>query len=235
MPSPPRRHHEAHRSGRAGWLRAAVLGSNDAIVSTASLMIGVAAASATTPAILTAGFAGLCAGAMSMAAGEYVSVSSQRDAEVADIAREKRELANSPDAELEELTGIYIGRGLDRELARQVAVQLSTHDKLGAHLRDELGIHEQALARPLQAAWISAVSFALFAMLPILGLLIAPSSLRIPSIAVVTLVSLSALGALGGMLGGAPVVRAALRVTVGGALAMGVSAGIGKLLGVAIA
>ncbi|MBL0219633.1 MAG: VIT family protein [Myxococcales bacterium] len=233
-PKQRQRHRESHRSGRAGWLRAAVLGSNDAIVSTASLMIGVAASNASTPAILTAGVAGLCAGAMSMAAGEYVSVSSQRDAEVADIAKETGELAANPEAELEELTGIYVSRGLDRPLAHQVAVQLSERDKLGAHLRDELGIHPDSLARPFQAAWISAVSFAVFALLPILGLVIAPASLRMVSIAGVTLVSLALLGALGGRLGGAPVVRASLRVALGGALAMAVTAGIGRLLGVAV-
>lgn len=227
-------HHEIHRSGRAGWLRAAVLGSNDAIVSTASLMIGIAAAEASTSAILTAGVAGLCAGAMSMAAGEYVSVSSQRDAELADIARETRELAASPAAELDELTKIYVGRGLDPELARTVAIQLTAHDKLGAHLRDELGIQQHGLARPFQAAWISALSFSVFALLPIVGLLIAPTSLRMVSIAGVTLVSLFALGALGGRLGGASMMRAALRVTVGGALAMAITAGIGHLLGVAV-
>jgi VIT1/CCC1 family predicted Fe2+/Mn2+ transporter len=183
---------------------------------------------------LTAGFAGLCAGSMSMAAGEYVSVSSQRDSEVADIARETRELATSPEAELDELTGIYVARGLAPELAREVATQLTAHDKLGAHLRDELGIQQHALARPLQAAWISAVSFAVFAMLPILGLLIAPGSLRIVSIAGTTLISLAALGGLGGRLGGASMVRASLRVTIGGAIAMAITAGIGRLLGVAV-
>lgn len=228
------RHRETHRSGRSGWLRAAVLGSNDAIVSTASLMIGIAASEASTAAILTAGFAGLCAGSMSMAAGEYVSVSSQRDSEVADVTKETHELATSPEAELDELTGIYVSRGLDRELARQVATQLTAHDKLGAHLRDELGIEQHRLARPFEAAWISALSFAVFAMLPILGLLIAPASLRIVSIASVTLISLALLGGLGGRLGGASVVRASLRVTIGGALAMAITAGIGRLLGVAV-
>lgn len=228
------RHPELHRSDRTGWLRAAVLGSNDAIVSTASLMMGVGAANASTASVLTAGLAGLCAGAMSMAAGEYVSVSSQRDAEQADISRETSELAASPEAELEELTRIYMARGLARELAHEVAVQLTAHDVVGSHLRDELGIHADALARPLQAAWISAVSFAIFATLPIFGLLLAPASLRLPAIAVVTLVSLAALGALGGYLGGAPKGRAALRVTCGGALAMAVTAGVGHLLGVAV-
>ncbi|MGE5186043.1 MAG: VIT family protein [Acidobacteriota bacterium] len=227
------RHRETHRSERAGWLRAAVLGSNDAIVSVSSLMIGVGAADATKPAMLVAGVAGLVAGAMSMAAGEYVSVSSQRDAEHADIAKETEELATAPDAELHELAGIYIKRGLDRELAMQVAHQLSEHDRLGAHLRDELGIHEQTRARPLQAAWISAVSFAAFALLPLLALALTPAAWRIPAIVVVTLASLGALGALGGRLGGAPMLRAAVRVAGGGALAMAVTAAIGRMLGVA--
>jgi len=227
-------HAEVHRSGRAGWLRAAVLGSDDAIVSTASLMIGVAASSAGKGAILVAGIAGLVAGAMSMAAGEYVSVSSQRDAEQADIAREKRELAGQPQAELEELASIYVKRGLELDLARKVAEQLSARDRLGAHLRDELGIDPAALARPLQAAWISAASFALFATVPIIALLIAPAPLRIPVIATLSLASLTALGAVGGRLGGAPLGRAALRVTLGGALAMAVTAAIGRLLGVSV-
>ena len=228
------RHPEIHRSGRSGWLRAAVLGSNDAIVSTASLMMGVAAADAPKAVILTTGLAGLCAGAMSMAAGEYVSVSSQRDAEEVDIATETHELASAPEAELDELTKIYIGRGLDATLARQVAVKLTERDVLGAHLRDELGLHPEARARPLQAAWISALSFAVFAMLPILGLVIAPYELRFAAVASVTLASLASLGALGARLGGAPVLRAALRVSIGGALAMAVTAGLGHLLGVAV-
>lgn len=225
-------HAEAHRSGRAGWLRAAVLGSNDAIVSTASLMLGVAASSASKGAILIAGAAGLAAGAMSMAAGEFVSVSSQRDAERADIAREQGELASQPQSELEELTRIYARRGLDEDLARKVAVQLSARDQLRAHLRDELGIDPGALAQPLQAAWISATSFALFGLLPIAALLIAPARLRIPVLVAVSLGSLGALGALGGGLGGAAPGRAALRVVLGGALAMAVTAAIGRLLGV---
>lgn len=229
-----RRHHEKHRSGRANWLRAAVLGSNDAIVSTASVMMGVAASNASRDAILIAGVAGLVAGAMSMAAGEYVSVSSQRDAEHADIAIEKEELARSPEAELHELATIYVHRGLDKQLAMQVAKQLSEHDGLGAHLRDELGITEANRARPLQAAWISAVSFAFFALVPVLALLVAPASLRMPTIAGVTLVSLASLGALGGYLGGASMLRASLRVTLGGALAMAVTAGVGHLLGVSV-
>jgi VIT1/CCC1 family predicted Fe2+/Mn2+ transporter len=217
---------EMHRSGRTGWLRAAVLGSDDAIVSTASLMIGVAAASASKQAILVAGVAGLVAGAMSMAVGEYVSVSSQRDAEQADIGREKQELASEPQAELRELAMIYEKRGLEKDLAMKVAEQLSARDRLGAHLRDELGINQACLSRPMQAAWISAASF--------VALLVAPASLRIPLIAALCLGSLAALGAFGGYLGGAPLGRASLRVTLGGALAMAVTALIGRILGVSI-
>jgi VIT1/CCC1 family predicted Fe2+/Mn2+ transporter len=228
-----RRHRETHKSGRTNWLRAAVLGSNDAIVSVSSLMIGVAAAEASRQTILVAGVAGLVAGAMSMAVGEFISVSAQRDSEQADIAREKEELATSPDAELQELAAIYQLRGLDKDLAMKVAKQLSAHDQLGAHLRDELGIDARTRARPLQAAWISAVSFGVFALLPILGLLAAPASLRIVAIVVITLVSLGALGLLGGRLGGASVDRATLRVTVGGTLAMAITAGVGRLLGIA--
>jgi len=225
---------EMHRSGRAGWLRAAVLGSDDATVSTASLMIGVAASSAPKGAILIAGVAGMVAGAMSMAVGEYVSVSSQRDAELADISLEKRELATEPQAELQELAAIYVKRGLEPALALKVAEQLSAHDPLVAHVRDELGIDQFSLARPLQAAWISAASFASFAMLPILALPAAPAALRIPVIAASSLLGLAALGALGGHLGGAPLGRAALRVTLGGAFAMTVTALIGRLLGAAV-
>ena len=227
-------HREKHQSGRAGWLRAAVLGSDDAIVSTASLMIGVLASSASREAALIAGVAGLVAGAMSMAVGEYVSVSSQRDAERADIEREKRELAGQPQAELRELATIYVKRGLDENLAMKVAEQLSAHNRLRSHMRDELGIDQAALARPMQAAWISAASFASFAVIPIAALLMAPPPLRIPLIGAFSLVSLASLGALGGHLGGAPVVRAALRVTVGGALAMAVTAAIGLLLGTSV-
>jgi vacuolar iron transporter family protein len=229
-----RRHHEKHRSDRVGWLRAAVLGSNDAIVSTASLMMGVAATDAPKDGILVAGIAGMVAGAMSMAAGEFVSVSSQRDAEHADIAIEQEELARAPEAELSELANIYVHRGLDKQLAMQVAKQLSAHDRLGAHLRDELGIMERTRARPLQAAWISAVSFALFALVPVLALLVAPSTLRMEMIAAVTLASLALLGALGGRIGGAPIARAALRVTAGGALAMAVTTAIGHVLGLTV-
>jgi len=225
---------ERHLSGRANWLRAAVLGSDDAIVSTASLMIGVAAASASKEAILVAGVAGLVAGAMSMAVGEYVSVSSQRDAEQADIGLENKELTTEPQAELEELAMIYVKRGIEKDLAIKVAEQLSAHDRLGAHMRDELGIDQASLARPMQAAWISAASFALFAVVPIAALLVAPITLRIPVIAAFSLVSLAALGAFGGHLGGAPIGRAALRVTLGGTLAMIVTALIGRILGVSV-
>jgi VIT1/CCC1 family predicted Fe2+/Mn2+ transporter len=229
-----RAHSETHKSGRAGWLRAAVLGSDDAIVSTASLMVGVAASAASKGAILVAGVAGLVAGAMSMAVGEYVSVSSQRDAERADVEREKRELAGQPEAELAELTLIYVKRGLDHELALKVAEQLSAKDRLGAHMRDELGIDQSALARPLQAAWISAASFASFALIPIAALLVAPEAIRIPLIAALSLVSLAALGAFGGQLGGASPARGALRVTLGGAFAMAVTAAIGRALGTSL-
>ena len=230
----PDLHGEMHKSGRSDWLRAAVLGSDDAIVSTASLMIGVAASSASNSATLVAGVAGLVAGSMSMAVGEYVSVSSQRDAEQADIKREKRELSGQPQAELSELAMIYEKRGLERELALKVAEQLSAHDRLGAHMRDELGIDQSTLARPMQAAWISAVSFALFAGVPIVALLIAPTAWRIPAIALLSLVSLAALGALGGHLGGAALGRASLRVTIGGTLAMVATALIGRILGVSV-
>jgi VIT1/CCC1 family predicted Fe2+/Mn2+ transporter len=228
-----RAHRERHRSGRSGWLRAAVLGSNDAIVSTASLMIGVGASSASAHAMLIAGVAALFAGSMSMAVGEYVSVSSQRDAERADIAKETEELATQPDAELHELANIYIKRGLDKNLAIQVAKQLSAHDRLGAHLRDELGIDAANHPRPLQAAVVSAASFALFAILPLLGLF-APASVRIYAIAAITILSLGTLGSLGGYLADAPIAPAALRVTIGGALAMAVTAAIGHLVGVAV-
>lgn len=226
-------HLERHQSGRSGWLRAAVLGSSDAIVSTSSLMIGVASASAERGAILVAGVAGLVAGAMSMAVGEFVSVSAQRDAEQADIAREKHELLTEPAAELRELALIYERRGLNPELAASVARELSQKDRLGAHLRDELGLDREALARPLQAAWASAISFALFALIPVLALLVAPASLRAQVIAAVSLASLATLGGLGARLGGASAFKGALRVTLGGSLAMLVTALVGKLFGVA--
>jgi VIT1/CCC1 family predicted Fe2+/Mn2+ transporter len=233
MSSKPRRHGESHRSARAGWLRAAVLGADDGVVSTASLMIGVAASSASEGAVLIAGAAGLVAGAMSMAAGEYVSVGSQRDSEEADQRLEERELRADPKGELRELEQIYRARGLDAELAMKVAAQLSSRDRLGAHLRDELGIVPSSLARPLQAAAVSGASFATFALVPLVTLLVAPASVRLAAIATTSLMSLAALGALGGYLGGAPMPRAALRVTIGGGLAMAITALIGHLLGIA--
>jgi VIT1/CCC1 family predicted Fe2+/Mn2+ transporter len=211
-----------------------VLGSDDAMVSAAGLMIGVAASSASQGATLIAGGAGLVAGAMSMAVGEYVSVSSQRDAEQADVARARRELADQPQAELRELAMIYVKPGLDEDLAKAVVEQLSARDWLGSPMRDELGIDQNSLARPMQAAWISAASLASFALIPIAALLGAPPPLRVPVIAVVSLASLAALGAFGGHLGGAPVGRAALRVTLGGTLAVAVTATIGRLLGISV-
>jgi VIT1/CCC1 family predicted Fe2+/Mn2+ transporter len=223
-----------HRSARTSWLRAAVLGSDDGIVSTSSLMIGVASASGSKQAILVAGVAGLVAGAMSMAAGEYVSVSSQRDAEDADIEREKWELAERPRTELRELASNYVRRGLDKELALKVAEQLTARDRLAAHLKDELGIEGATRARPLQAAWISALSFASFALVPIGAMLAVPAAWRIPAIAISSLVSLGVLGAVGSHLGGAPLARGAFRVVLGGGVAMAVTAGIGRLLGVSV-
>ncbi len=213
-----------------------MLGADDGVVSTASLMMGVAAATtaASKETVLVAGIAGLVAGALSMAAGEYVSVSSQRDAEEADIAREKRELASDPKGELEELAAIYRKRGLDPALATKVAEQLSAAGRLEAHMRDELGLERGRMARPFQAALVSACSFAALAALPILALVVAPASFRIPAIAIVGVVSLGALGALGGWLGGAPVWKAALRVVAGGGAAMAITALIGHLLGAAV-
>lgn len=213
-------------------MRAAVLGADDGVVSTASLMIGVAAASPSKQAVLVAGVAGIVAGALSMAAGEYVSVSSQRDAEEADIARERRELVSDPEGELEELAGIYRKRGLDAELARTVAEQLSrAENRLSSHVRDELGLDAERLSRPFQAAVVSAGSFAAVAVLPVIALVVAPSPLRIAAIAVVSLATLALLGALGGRLGGAPMGRAALRVVLGGGAAMASTALIGRLMG----
>jgi VIT1/CCC1 family predicted Fe2+/Mn2+ transporter len=224
-------HREVHRSGRAGWLRAAVLGADDGIVSTASLVIGVAAAAASQNTVLLAGVAGLVAGATSMAAGEYVSVSSQRDAERADIGRERQELAADPAFEQAELTDIYVRRGLDQPLAARVAERLMAVDPLGSHVRDELGLQPGRLARPLQAAVVSAVSFAVGAALPLALIVLAPTGVRIPVTALAALVLLALLGAIGARLGGAPAGRAALRVTVGGGLAMGLTALIGQLVG----
>jgi vacuolar iron transporter family protein len=232
------RHPERHRYRRIGWLRAAVLGADDGIVSVASLMIGVAASSASHSAIVVAGAAGLVAGAMSMATGEFVSVSSQRDTERADIAKEERELTHEPEMELNELTQIYVRRGLTPELAKEVAQQLTHADPLGSHLRDELGITESARARPWQAAFISAVSFVVGASAPLLAVVIAPSGGpkdgRIAMIAVVGLMLLAITGAIGGRLGGASPRRAALRVLAGGGLAMGLTALIGSAVGSAV-
>jgi VIT1/CCC1 family predicted Fe2+/Mn2+ transporter len=228
------RHPEPHHASRIGWLRAAVLGAQDGIVSTASLVIGVAAASANRSEILVAGTAALAAGALSMAAGEYSSVSSQRDTERADIARERRELDRQPVAEREELTQIYIGRGLDRALASQVAEGLMAADPVGSHVRDELGIVEATRARPLQAAVVSATSFAIGAALALVAAAVAPGSARVALIAAVALVLLAGLGLFGARLGGAPPARAAARILVGGGLAMAVTAGIGGLIGTAI-
>ncbi|MGA2081398.1 MAG: VIT family protein [Holophaga sp.] len=230
--APNRSHREPHSKGREGWLRAGVMGADDGLVSTACLMIGVAASSAAMNAILLAGVAGLVAGALSMAAGEYVSVSSLRDVEDANIAQEKRELATNSKGELRELALIYEKRGLKPDLARQVAEQLSEHDVLEAHMRDELGLNESTLSHPFQAATVSAASFGLAAILPIGALLLSPVGLRIPFIALFACVGLSLLGALGGHLGKAPLGRAALRVVVGGGLAMAGSALVGRLLGV---
>lgn len=226
-----RTHNEYHLIKRIGWLRAAVLGANDGIVSTASLLVGVASASAGQSEILIAGVAGIAAGAMSMAAGEYVSVSSQADTEQSDLARERKELAETPDAELDELTNIYKERGVDEQLARQVAVQLMKKDALRAHARDELGINEFTTARPIQAAFTSAVTFSAGAVLPLITAIIAPAELLIPAVSGASLLFLGSLGAISARTGGAPVLKAALRVTFWGALAMGLTAGIGALFG----
>ncbi len=218
---------------RIGWLRAAVLGANDGIVSTASLVVGVAAADASRGSIMVAGVAGLVAGAMSMAAGEYVSVSSQADTERADLARERNELATDPAAELKELAGIYIARGLDEPLARQVAEQLTARDALGAHARDELGITEMSTARPLQAAMASAATFAVGAAMPLLTALISPQRYIVVVVIAASLAFLALLGGLSAHAGGAKTGAAILRVTFWGALAMGLTAGVGALFGIA--
>jgi vacuolar iron transporter family protein len=227
-------HSEIHMVHRIGWLRAAVLGANDGLVSTASLVVGVAAAGSGKPEVLVAGLAGLVAGAMSMAAGEYVSVSSQTDAEQADLARETRELAEMPEAELEELTRIYVDRGLDRDLAEKVATQLTERDALGTHARDELGISETVTARPIQAALVSALTFATGAVVPLIVVLLAPATSIGLWVAVSTIVGLALLGGLGASAGGAGVLRGALRVTLWGALAMAATAAVGALFGVAV-
>lgn len=225
---------EQHRSSRAAWLRAAVLGANDGIVSTASLMLGVAASDASWRSILIAGVAGLVAGALSMAAGEYVSVASQRDVELADEAIERSELARYPEAELHELTNIYVHRGLEPTLAAQVARQLHDHDALGAHLRDELHLDPTQPANPIQAALTSMLSFALGAVLPLLAGTVASGAARVAAIIVVALVALVLLGAVGARVGGSLAARGATRVLIGGSAAMAVSLGIGHLIGTAL-
>lgn len=227
-------HTERHRTARIGWLRASVMGANDGIVSTASLILGVAAADATSQAILVAGVAGLVAGAMSMAAGEYVSVSSQADTEQADLARERRELEADPAAELAELTAIYVKRGLDSSLAKQVAERLTARGALAAHARDELGTSESLVARPVQAALASAGTFAVGAALPLLAVVIAPGAYLVPLVAGSSLMFLAILGGLAAFVGGASAMRGAIRVTFWGALAMALTAGVGALFGTAI-
>ena len=231
MPVP---HREKHRADRIGWLRAAVLGANDGIVSTASLVLGVAAAQAAHQDVLVAGVAGLVAGAMSMAAGEYVSVSSQADTERADLTREREELATDPVGEHAELTAIYVARGLNAALADQVAEQLMAHDALGAHARDELGISETLSARPIQAAFASAGSFAVGAVLPLLIVAFAPTAYLSLGVAASSLVFLAMLGGLAALAGGASTWVGALRVTFWGALAMGLTAGVGALFGTVV-
>lgn len=227
----PARNTERHRTNRIGWLRAAVLGANDGILSTASLVVGVAAASTGRGAFLLAGVAGLVAGAMSMAAGEYVSVKSQAETEQADLALERTELAADPKSEHRELASIYMKRGLDAALARQVAEQLMAKDALGAHARDELGISEVLRARPIQAALASAATFALGAAMPLITSAVVPVAVVIPWVIAASLVFLALLGALAARTGGAPVLPGAVRVAFWGALAMGLTAGVGRLFG----
>ncbi|MCA1968771.1 MAG: VIT family protein [Rhizobium sp.] len=229
-----RLHRENHLVSRIGWLRAAVLGANDGIVSTASLVVGVASASAGSSEVLVAGIAGLVAGAMSMAAGEYVSVSSQSDTEQADLDRERKELATQPEFEREELAQIYVARGIQPDLARQVADQLMAKDALAAHALDELGISEMTTARPIQAALTSAATFAVGAALPLLMVLISPANLLVWTVSIASLLFLALLGAVGAKAGGANVWRATLRVTFWGAFAMALTAGIGAVVGTAI-
>lgn len=229
-----KRHFERHYSERIGWLRAAVLGANDGIVSTASLVVGIAAANAGRAELLIAAIAGLVAGAMSMAAGEYVSVSSQADTERADLAREKLELATQEEFEREELANIYVERGLDSELAMQVAEQLMAHDALGAHAREELGLSDTHMARPIQAALASAASFAAGAMIPVLLVSIVPVSGIIAVVVVSSLLLLAILGAIAAKVGGASVVTGTVRVTVWGALAMAATAAIGHIFGAVV-
>jgi vacuolar iron transporter family protein len=228
-------HRERHRSERIGWLRAAVLGANDGIVSTASLVVGVAAAEAARQDVLVAGVAGLVAGALSMAAGEYVSVSSQADTEKADITLERHELATEPQAEEDELTGIYVRRGLEPHLARTVARQLAAKGALAAHARDELGLTEELAARPLQAALASAATFAVGAGVPIVTILVAPAASLVLAVSVVSLFCLVALGAVAARIGGAPMLVGAARVTIWGMLAMLATAAVGRLFGTTVA
>jgi len=227
----PRRHAEGHLVQRIGWLRAAVLGANDGILSTASLIVGVASAAGTHQSVIVAGFAGLVAGAMSMAAGEYVSVSSQSDTELADLARERGELSQDAGSETEELAGIYVQRGLQPDLASQVAQQLMARDALGAHARDELGISDTTTARPIQAALTSAASFAAGAALPLVTALVTPSGLLVVAVSAASLLFLAVLGAIGARAGGAKILVATIRVTFWGALAMALTAGIGAVFG----
>lgn len=226
------RHNEAHRTQRTGWLRAAVLGANDGIVSTASLVLGIAASGASTQAVLLAGVAGLVAGAMSMAAGEYVSVSSQADTERADLARESKELAANPVQEHAELTAIYVARGLDVELASRVATQLTAHDSLGAHARDELGISATLAAKPVQAALASAGTFAVGAALPLMMVPLLPPAMLMWGLAGSSLIFLALLGLLAARAGGSPVMSSVVRVSFWGALAMALTAAVGALFGV---
>ena len=230
-----RRHKEAHLINRIGWLRASVLGANDGIVSTASLIVGVAAAQSAPATILLTGIAGLVAVAMSMAAGEYVSVSSQADSESADRAREENELATIPDKEREELIGIYEGRGLDRALAEQVADKLTAHDALATHLRDELGMAAHTAARPVQAALASAAAFTIGASLPLAMVPLSPAAYLSWTVSITALLFLAVLGAVGAKAGGAPIGRAVLRVTFWGAIAMAATAAIGALFGTTVA
>jgi VIT1/CCC1 family predicted Fe2+/Mn2+ transporter len=229
-----RLHPESHLVGRIGWLRAAVLGANDGIISTASLIVGVAAAAATQNDVLIAGVAGLVAGAMSMAAGEYVSVSSQSDTEKADLARERKELSDNAAFELDELAEIYVKRGVDQALARRVAEQLMAKDALTAHARDELGISEITTARPVQAALTSAVMFSVGAAMPLLMVVVSPAGSLVPIVSAASLGFLALLGAIGAKAGGANLLRATTRVTFWGALAMALTAGIGKLFGTVV-
>lgn len=228
------KHAERHRLGRVSWLRASVLGANDGLLSTGSLILGVAAASADRHSLVLTGLAGLVAGSMSMAAGEYVSVSSQADAEAADLEREKRELEEDPQAEHRELSGLYVKRGVSSEVASVVAEQLMANDALGAHARDELGISDATSARPVQAALASAASFSVGAAFPLLMVFVAPASLTVPVVASASLVFLSALGAVGATAGGANIRKAMIRVTFWGALAMAITTGVGALFGTVV-